>query len=141
MIALLLLTAASCPEQACQSPPCAIVPHMGERNVLTSSSPRKPSRSDIETAGDRTSSCARDSWLKFFTTVSMNWSGSMNIDPVELFGEALMHAAGKGAVIAQLQQLPVSMAIKRAVYARWCDLVEVSKEEIDFRALARPVAL
>lgn len=63
----------------------------------------------------------------------------MNVDPFELFGEEWMTPTRKGDVIAQLQQLPVSAAIKRTVYARWCDIVNVPKSELDFRAVQRRV--
>ena len=63
----------------------------------------------------------------------------MNIDPVELFGAELVTPKAKGQVIAQLQLLSVSAAIKRTTYARWCELADVPKDDIDFRAVTRKV--
>lgn len=57
----------------------------------------------------------------------------MNVDPVELFGEAMMHRQFLPNVIEQLHRLPISAAIRRTTFIRWCDLVGHVPSEAEIR--------
>lgn len=63
----------------------------------------------------------------------------MGVDPIELFGDENMSPERKSFVIARLRELPVSNAIKRTVYARWCALVDVPIDVLDMRLVQKPL--
>ncbi len=64
----------------------------------------------------------------------------MNPDPLELVTVEMLKPAWRDRVLALLETAPVSGAIKRRVYQRWCELAGADARTEDYRRLTRSVA-
>ncbi len=60
----------------------------------------------------------------------------MSVDPLELFGEALMTQSAKHEVIGQIVRLSLSKQLKQAIYKRWAERVGVPVTDADLSRVA-----